>query len=158
MLCKFPQLPRELSMVGYFLITSRLNGSIIFEKITLQCCFPSKQNLLKVNYSSTRKRCIGSKLTIKTPKRRHRRRSGVFLINFEHISHLSVNIVDFERVNALPLFHEIFKTATLNQLCSGQPKLFFRISFSEKSKDIKKGTSTAVNKNHLQHEQFYGTF
>ena len=28
------------------------------------------------------------KLTIKTPKRRHWRRSGVFIVNFEHISHL----------------------------------------------------------------------
>ena len=28
-----------------------------------------------------------SKLTIKTPERR-RRRSGVFIVNFEHISHL----------------------------------------------------------------------
>ena len=44
---------------------------------------------------------ICSKLTIKTPKRR-RRRFGVFIVNFEHISHLcsSVSIVNFERVNA----------------------------------------------------------
>ena len=28
-----------------------------------------------------------SKLTIKTPERRHFRRSGVFIVNFEHISH-----------------------------------------------------------------------
>ena len=27
------------------------------------------------------------KLTIKTPERRHLRRSGVFIVNFEHISH-----------------------------------------------------------------------
>ena len=38
---------------------------------------------------------ISSKLTIKTPKRRHWRRSGVFIVNFEHISHpfSSVSIV-----------------------------------------------------------------
>ena len=29
-----------------------------------------------------------SKLTIKTPERRYRRRSGVFTVNFEHILHL----------------------------------------------------------------------
>ena len=28
------------------------------------------------------------KLTLKTSKRRPRRRSGVFIVNFEHISHL----------------------------------------------------------------------
>ena len=28
------------------------------------------------------------KLTIKTPERRHWRHSGVFIVNFEHISHL----------------------------------------------------------------------
>ena len=29
-----------------------------------------------------------SKLTIKTPERRHWRRSRVFIVNFKHISHL----------------------------------------------------------------------
>ena len=45
---------------------------------------------------------ICSKLTIKTPKRRHWRRFGAFTVNFEHISHLcsSVSIVNFEHVNA----------------------------------------------------------
>ena len=42
-----------------------------------------------------------SKLTIKTPKRRHWRCFGVFIVNFEHISHLcsSVSVVNFELVN-----------------------------------------------------------
>ena len=45
--------------------------------------------LFKVNNRNTRTRCeICSKLTIKTPERRHWRRSGVFIVNFEHISHL----------------------------------------------------------------------
>ena len=45
--------------------------------------------LLKVNNRNTRTRCeICSKLTINTPERRHWRRSGVFIVNFEHISHL----------------------------------------------------------------------
>ena len=44
--------------------------------------------LLKVNNKNTRKGSeICSKLTIKTPERCQWRRSGVFIINFEHISH-----------------------------------------------------------------------
>ena len=44
---------------------------------------------LKFNNKNTRTKCeICSKLTIKTPERRHWRRSGVFIINLEHISHL----------------------------------------------------------------------
>ena len=42
--------------------------------------------LLKVNDKNTRKRSeICSKLTIKTPERRQWRRSGIFIVNFEHI-------------------------------------------------------------------------
>ena len=45
--------------------------------------------LFKVNNRNTRARCeICSKLTIKIPERRHWRRSGIFIANFEHISHL----------------------------------------------------------------------
>ena len=45
--------------------------------------------LLKVNNRNTRTRCeICSKLTIKIPERRHWHRSGIFIVNFEHISHL----------------------------------------------------------------------
>ena len=43
--------------------------------------------LLKFNNRNTRTRCeICSKLTIKTPERR----SGVFIVNFEHVSHLVI--------------------------------------------------------------------
>ena len=45
--------------------------------------------LLKAISRSIRKRCeIYSKLTIKKPERRHWRRSGVFIVNFEYISNL----------------------------------------------------------------------
>ena len=45
--------------------------------------------LLKVNNRNTTARCeTCSKLTIKTPERRHWRRSGFFIVNFEHISQL----------------------------------------------------------------------
>ena len=54
--------------------------------------------LLKVNIRHTRTRCeICSKLTIKTPERRQWRRSGVFIVNSEHITHLA--IVNFEHVS-----------------------------------------------------------
>ena len=43
--------------------------------------------LLKVNNRNTRTRCeICLELTIKTPKRSQWCRSGVFIVNFEHIS------------------------------------------------------------------------
>ena len=37
---------------------------------------------------------------MKMPERRQCRRSGIFIVNFEDISHLSVSIVNFEQVNA----------------------------------------------------------
>ena len=47
--------------------------------------------MFKVNNGNIRARCeICSKLTIKTGERRHWCRSGVFNVNFEHISHLVV--------------------------------------------------------------------
>ena len=57
------------------------------ESVILQ--LPAGIYLLKVNNRNTRTRCeICSKLTINTPERRQWRRSGVFIVNFEHISHL----------------------------------------------------------------------
>ena len=51
--------------------------------------FPVGIYLLKVNHKNTRTRYkIYSKLTKKTPEPCHWRRSSVFIINFEHISHL----------------------------------------------------------------------
>ena len=45
--------------------------------------------MLKVNNRNIRARCeICSELTIKIPERRHWRRSGIFIVNFEQISHL----------------------------------------------------------------------
>ena len=58
------------------------------------CCvlptrYPDNIYLFKVNNRSTRKRCeICSKLTIETPERRQWRLSGIFIVNFENISHL----------------------------------------------------------------------
>ena len=45
--------------------------------------------MFKVNNKISRTRCeICPKLTIKTPERRHYPLSGVFIVNFEQISHL----------------------------------------------------------------------
>ena len=50
---------------------------------------PADIYLLKVNNRNTREKCeICSKLTIKIPEQRQWRRSGIFIVNFEHISHL----------------------------------------------------------------------
>ena len=67
-------------------------------KIHFACAL--KFYLFKANNRNTRKRCeLCSKLTIKT---RHWRRSGIFIVNFEHIyftSFSSAFIVDFEQLN-----------------------------------------------------------
>ena len=50
---------------------------------------PANIYFFKVNNRNTRKRCeIFSSLTIQTLERRHWRRWGVFIVNFEHMSHL----------------------------------------------------------------------
>ena len=50
---------------------------------------PGDIYLFKVKNRNTRKRCeICSKIMIKTPERRHNRRSSVFIVNFEYISRL----------------------------------------------------------------------
>ena len=47
--------------------------------------------LFKFNSRDTKERCeICSKLTIKTPQRRQWRRSGVVIVKFENVSHLSL--------------------------------------------------------------------
>ena len=50
---------------------------------------PAGNDMFKVNNRNTRAMCeICSKLTIKIPERLNWRRSGIFIVNFEHISHL----------------------------------------------------------------------
>ena len=53
--------------------------------------FPENIYIFEVNNRNTGKRCeIFSKVTINTPEQLHLRDvlSGVFIVNFEHISHL----------------------------------------------------------------------
>ena len=64
------------------------NSSII-DVLTPCLTFTAGNNVFKVNNRNTRRKCdICSKFTIKTPGRIHWRRSGVFTVNFEHISYL----------------------------------------------------------------------
>ena len=50
---------------------------------------PAGNYMFKVSNRKTRTRCeICSKLTIKIPEWGHLRRCGVFIVDFEHISHL----------------------------------------------------------------------
>ena len=64
--------------------TSLCRWSLKFVDRNTQLTLTSKSTKKK----NDRKRCkICSKLTIKTVERRHGRRSGVFVVNFEHISH-----------------------------------------------------------------------
>ena len=58
--------------------------------------------MFKVNNRNTRAKCeICSKLAIKIPEGRQWRRSGIFIVNFEHISFCSsVSILNFEQINA----------------------------------------------------------
>ena len=54
------------------------------------CLNPAGIYLLKVNNTNARTWCeVCSMLTINTPEGRHWRRSGVFIVNFEDISHLA---------------------------------------------------------------------
>ena len=55
---------------------------------TFRTC-PASNYMFKVNNKNIRARCeICSKLTIKILERRYWRRSGIFIVNFEHVSHL----------------------------------------------------------------------
>ena len=63
---------------------------------------PAGSYMFKVINRNTRTRCgICSKLTIKISERRRWRRSGIFIVNFEHISDLCLEfLLSTEQVNA----------------------------------------------------------
>ena len=81
---------------NFFLLNSTFKWKIKHSKrkrshfnLVKQCIRPTSIYLLKVENRNTKTRCaICLKLTIKTPEQHHWPRSGVFNINFEHISHL----------------------------------------------------------------------
>ena len=61
--------------------------------------YPVSNYIFKVNKRSTKTMCeICSKLTIKTPERRHwchLHRSGIFIVNFERISNLFILLFSY---------------------------------------------------------------
>ena len=73
-------------------IGSRLLTYRSFDSCVKSCTSqPAKSYLIKVSNKNTRTRCeICSKLTIKIAERHHWRRCAVFMVNFEHISHLAL--------------------------------------------------------------------
>ena len=87
---------------------------------------PAHKFLFKVNNRSSRKICeIFSKLTIQTPELVlelvTRTRYGIFLVNFEHISHhiFSVSIVDFAQINVFwewPLSKYLYSVQMLENM------------------------------------------
>ena len=78
---------------------------------------PAGIYLLKVNNRNFRTRCkICSKLTIKTPERRQWRRSGVFVVNFEHIPHLALVFLLLTLNMQLPIEINVIELEVKNQL------------------------------------------
>ena len=77
-------------MESYFIIY--ICSSIVFiSEYCILLIYPAINYMFKVNNRNTRIRCkICSKLTINTPERCYWPRSGVFIVNFEHISHPSL--------------------------------------------------------------------
>ena len=76
-----------------------------FTKMSDPCSQPINY-MFKVNNRNTKRCEICSKLTTKTIEWRHWHRSGVFVVNYEHILHLVlVFLLNFENVNAYLLLH-----------------------------------------------------
>ena len=66
--------------------------------------------MFKINNKNTRtRREIYSKLTIKTSERRHWRRSGVFNVNCEHISHFVLVLILSSQMPAGPALQRRLK-------------------------------------------------
>ena len=79
----------QLIFIGFIYFLYSLIYLKMIPDDKLHFVYPAGNYMFKVNNRSTRTRCeICSKLIIKTPERRHWRRSSVFIVNFEHISHL----------------------------------------------------------------------
>ena len=108
-------LPEDLKQALRVIIKGRFPRSSFLNKKTdivfriLIQNFLADFYLFKVNKKDTRKTCkICSKLTMKTPERRHLHRSGVFIVNFEHISHLFLVFLLFISCWIKPLTTFIF--------------------------------------------------
>ena len=80
--------------------------------------FPAGIYMFKVNNGNSRTRCERcSKLTIKTPERRHWRRSGVLIVNFEHISQLVLVFLLLTLNMQMPTGTGFFRSSSSEELC-----------------------------------------
>ena len=71
-----------INKVSQFFLKSNKQDEVINKS-------PAGNYMFKVNNRNTRTSCeIRSKLTIKIPERRQWCHSGIFIVNFEHISYL----------------------------------------------------------------------
>ena len=92
---------------------------------------PASIYLFKVNNGNTRTMCeICSKLTITIPKQNQWRRSGVFIVNFEQISHIVLVVPLLALNNQMPagtFLKKVFRNETKTEptKCKPQPKSFF---------------------------------
>ena len=72
-------------------ISKRISSHELHTLFIFVLYFPAGIYRLKVNNRNIRTRYeICLKLIIKIPEGRHWRRSGIFIVNFEHISHLAL--------------------------------------------------------------------
>ena len=68
-----------------------VNRMILYDIATSIQTIPAGNYMFKVNNRNTRTRCgVCSKLTKKIQQRLHWHRSGIFIVNFKHISHLAL--------------------------------------------------------------------
>ena len=89
---------KKLRLVSGTHLTKYLSNWPNFNTLHFSRYNPAGNYMFRVNNRNTRTRCeIYRKLTIKTTKRHHRRRSGDIIVYFKHIS--SAFVVNFEKVN-----------------------------------------------------------
>ena len=96
-------------------------------------CLPTNIYLFSFNNEITRKWCeICSKLTIKTPERRHCRHSGVSTVNFEHLSHLFLAYLLFtmDRKNICWTSGYLLKVTSKNTRFKYRifPRIYFKLT------------------------------
>ena len=101
---------------------------------------------------------ICSKFTIKRPERRQRRRSGVFIVNLEHMSQIvgGVSIVNLEQVNVGWAFENIqpniqriylvFLFISLYMFSDRVERLMKFIQFYTRTKSITRSNSNTLFK------------
>ena len=85
------KLPTDSCSLIFFFFYNQVFDVVTFNLIVFSPHEPPGLYLFKVSNGNTTTTCeICSKLTIKTPEWRYWRRFGIFIVNFEQISHIVV--------------------------------------------------------------------